>query len=294
MTSRDEPARPTLQRWLRSARARLAQAGIPGSEQEPAWLVADWLGCAPTDLVRFWNRELIPEEQAFLDGRVSRRLAREPLQYILGYESFMGYRFEVNGDVLIPRPETEELAEMALDWLDSRGYSNPFLCDVGAGCGALSVALARRRPDARVWATDLSAAALDTARRNAERLGVADRVAFANGDLFEPLDSSLLFDLIVSNPPYIRSDAIQTLQPEVGRHEPRMALDGGEDGMDLIRKIIAEAPNRLRSGGRVMLEVGYDQGLTAEECLKADGRYASVALGKDLSGVGRLLWGETA
>lgn len=187
---------------------------------------------------------------------VDRRCRREPIAYILGEREFWGRPFAVTPDVLIPRPETELIVEEALE-LFPEGRTPGVIVDVGTGSGCLAVALALEFPESRVIATDISEAALGVARRNAETNGVADRIDFRMGDLLEPVTEAA--DLIVSNPPYVASGDAPGLVPEVREHEPHVALFGGSDGLALYAKLFPAAAERLSPGGRLIVEVGYDQ-----------------------------------
>lgn len=187
---------------------------------------------------------------------VDRRCRREPIAYILGEREFWGRPFEVTPDVLIPRPETELIVEEALE-LFSGGPAPGIVVDVGTGSGCLAVALALEFPDALVIATDISEAALGVARRNADSNGVADRIDFRTGNLLDPVTETA--DLIVSNPPYVASGDAPGLVPEVREHEPHVALFAGTDGLSLFAKLFPAAATRLSPGGRLIVEVGYDQ-----------------------------------
>jgi release factor glutamine methyltransferase len=210
-----------------------------------AALIARWRDAAPND---FSER---------LSALIARRAAREPVAYITGHREFWGLDFEVTPDVLIPRPETELIIDDALR--SARDVGPPrTIVDVGTGSGCLAIALAREIPGARITGTDMSAAALAVARRNALRLGVADRVVFVRADLFD--DAMPAADLIVSNPPYVPDAAEPALQPEVGLHEPHSALFGGPgDGLDFIRRLLAAAGTHLAGHGRLIMEFGFGQ-----------------------------------
>ena len=199
---------------------------------------------------------------------VDRRCRREPVAYILGEREFWGRPFEVTRDVLIPRPETELIVEEALE-LFPAGRTPRIIVDVGTGSGCLAVALALEFPEARVIATDISAAALDVARRNADSNGVAGRIDFRQGDLLEPVTEDA--DLIVSNPPYVASGDAQGLVPEVREHEPHVALFAGTDGLSLYAKLFPSAAKRLSPGGRLIVEVGYDQDARVAQIASRDG-----------------------
>jgi release factor glutamine methyltransferase len=214
---------------------------------------------------------------------------REPLAYLIGRREFFSLDFEVTPAVLIPRPETETLVGAALEFIAAHPDSR--VLDLGTGSGAIAVSIAASAPRARIVATDLSAAALAVARRNAERHGAGARVEFRRADLFEPLDSGAplgRFDLIVSNPPYIEDAALASLAPEVARFEPRCALVGGPDGLDFYRRIARAAREHLEPGGATMLEVGAGQaGRVA--ALLADAGMAPAAVINDLAAVARVV-----
>jgi release factor glutamine methyltransferase len=216
---------------------------------------------------------------------VDRRCRREPIAYILGEREFWGRPFEVTPDVLIPRPETELIVEEALE-LFPAGHAPRVIVDVGTGSGCLAVALALEFPDARVIATDISAAALGVARRNADRNGVAERIDFRTGDLLEPVTE--IADLIVSNPPYVASGDAPGLIPEVREHEPHVALFAGADGLTLFAKLFPSAAKRLCPGGRLIVEVGYDQDDRVAQVAARDGwRLSHVR--QDLQSITRTL-----
>jgi release factor glutamine methyltransferase len=260
-----------------SVRDRLVRAGIePGEAALDAELLArEVLGW---DLARYIAHSDEPASDSFVtafEALVRRRERREPMSLILGRREFWGLEFEVTGDVLTPRPETEiiveeALAQMRCGWPEGspqrrrRPADGPRLlfADVGTGCGCLAVTLAREVREARVVATDVSGAALEVARRNARRHGVAHRVAFVQSSLLDGVGAA--FDLIVSNPPYVPTDLLATLPPEVREHEPRLALDGGPDGLDAIRGLMAQAAIRLTGGGHLVVEfgVGQESGVT--------------------------------
>jgi release factor glutamine methyltransferase len=232
-------------------------------------------------------------DDAHVDGyldKISRRAAGEPLQYITGEQFFMGRRFAVSPMVLIPRPETESLTEKALEYLAKHRHANTAL-DLCTGSGAIAVSLARKFHNLKVMASDVSKEALVTASRNARAHCVASRIEFVRSDLFASIKKGGLsgkkFDLIISNPPYIRSGDIDGLQREIREHEPRVALDGGEDGLDFYRKIAADAKAYMKKDGCLMLEIGADQGPDVKAILEGAGlRKAEIAL--DLAGLDRI------
>ena len=250
-----------LQDLLQTATRALTNAGIPDGRREAETLIAHILNCTRLDLYRADLLSLDPDQQEAFKGLIRHRARREPLQYLLGMQEFWGKEFRVTTDTLIPRPETELLIEAVLEQFE-KPASPITLVDLCTGTGCLAVTLATLYPTARILATDLSAAALDVARLNASRHGTTGRIEFLKGDLFEPLRPLGLnhrVDLLLSNPPYVSSGEIPTLQPEVRVHEPRLALDGGPDGLDYYRRILPRAIDFLRSGGRLCLEVGIHQ-----------------------------------
>ena len=252
--------RTRMQGALWGAR-RLDRAGVAAPRAEAEGLLAHVLSQPKHACYLEPDAPLTADETARLRSLVARRADGVPLQYLTGTETFRGLELEVTPDVLIPRPETEGVVDAALRVLaDRRSASLPaVVADIGTGSGCLALALARVRPDVVVYATDCSAAALAVAERNARRLGLADRVTFLRGDLFEPLArGGVRVDLVVSNPPYVADEHLPTLQIEV-RHEPESALRGGVDGLHFYRRIVAEAGSVLAAGAGIVVELGYGQ-----------------------------------
>jgi release factor glutamine methyltransferase len=271
----------TLGEVVRELKRRLAVAGVPEPGPEAEWIAAHVLTLPRTMLIVRAGQGV---ERPLVDamfGFVARRARREPLQHILGSVPFCSIEVDVGPAALVPRPETEMLAEAAWTWANGRGGTVDVL-DFGTGTGCIALAIARECPTARVHALDRSAEALALAIRNACELELADRVAFYEGDGFGALSGGARFDLIVSNPPYIAADEIGTLMPEVRDYDPRLALDGGADGLDFYRRLAAEAPDWLRPGGCLMCEFGDGQ----EQVLPAlfvDGPWKELKFQKDLS-----------
>jgi len=241
---------------------------------------------------------------------VARRAAGEPTQYLTGKQEFWSLEFEVNPAVLIPRPETEHVMEVALERLGSRGIKinmktgapSPALrvADVGTGSGCLAVALAHELPHAEIFATDISSVTLEVARRNAQRHKVSDRVHFLECDLLTPLltpaneTSQSPFDLIVSNPPYIARDEAHTLAREIRDHEPHAALFGGQAGFEIYARLIEQAGSLLGVGGILVLELGYDSADRVRAMLAAERRWVNISVTNDLAGIPRVLAAECA
>ncbi|WHE07015.1 peptide chain release factor N(5)-glutamine methyltransferase [Thermoanaerobacterium thermosaccharolyticum] len=217
----------------------------------------------------------------FLDLRKSGM----PYQYIVGKKHFMGLIFNVSPSVLIPRNDTEILVEEVL----KRLKSGDTVLDIGTGSGAIAVSIAKYK-DVKVYAVDISDEALEVAKGNACENGVSDKVIFIKSDLFSSIPKDIKFDLIVSNPPYIRSNEINELQEEVKR-EPKIALDGGEDGLTFYRKIVKDSVNYIKFGGIIAFEVGFDQGWDVKDIL-VDGGYSDIEVVKDLQGIDRVILGK--
>ncbi|BDG61781.1 peptide chain release factor N(5)-glutamine methyltransferase [Caldinitratiruptor microaerophilus] len=263
---------------LRAASARLAAAGVGDPAREARWLLAHALGVPLSDPALLPDRPL-PEEVAGAFWRaVERRAAREPLAYILGTQEFMGLTLRVTRDVLVPRADTAVLVEAAVEALREAfpGATELRVADVGTGSGCIAVAICRLLPQARVWATDVAPAALAVARENAASVGCAGRVTFLEGDLLDPLPPALRLHAIVSNPPYVAEDEWPGLMPEVREYEPRQALLAGPDGLAVIRRLVAGAPERLEPGGVLALEVGYRQAEAVLALLRARGLEAAA------------------
>jgi release factor glutamine methyltransferase len=239
----------------------LARKGVAAPRLQVELLLAHLLGMPRMKLYLSFERVLTAAEVDALRPLVLRRGQREPLQYIVGSTSFCGLELALNRHVLIPRPETELLAERAWTFLQ-KAAGTPSALDVGAGSGCVAIVLAHHAPLAQIHATDSSAEALALARRNAQSNQVSDRLQFYQGDLLAAVPAGLRFDLIVSNPPYIPTARIATLEAEVRDYEPRHALDGGADGLDFYRRLALEAGAFLRPAGRLMVELD-DEGAEA-------------------------------
>ena len=237
----------------------LAKKGVDSPRLQVELLLSSVLLVPRLKLYLDFDRKLTPAELEAARELVRRRGHREPLQHILGSTCFCGLEIKVNRHVLVPRPETERLAERAWQYLCGRDSPGATALDFGTGSGCVAIAVAANCPDARVHAADISAEALRFARENAVSNNVADNIQFHCGNGFAALPSGVSFDLIVANPPYIPSAEIDALAPEVRDYDPRLALDGGADGLDFYRRLAAEAPGFLRPAGRMMLESGDGQ-----------------------------------
>ena len=277
---------------VREATATLEAAGIDTARQDAEWLLGAVLGLPRFAPYRDPGREASETDAARYRALVTRRAARAPLQHLMGFEDFHGLRFAVTPDVLIPRPETEGLVEWALDVL--RDEEAPTVADIGTGSGAIACALARSLPGLVVLAVERSLPALTVASRNIRALGLSRRVKLVAGDLLEPLGSLRgRLDLVIANPPYLPTAVLGSLPPEVAGFEPRDALDGGPDGMAVIRRIIAAAPSVLRPRGWLMMEIGLDQAGPLASLMAAKG-FTGITVRRDLLGVLRYIGGQWA
>jgi release factor glutamine methyltransferase len=267
----------------------LAWARSVLADSEPidaSLLLMHVLGVDRAALLTHPDRELTPEQTVTFRALILQRAAGVPVPYLTGTRAFYDLDFAVTPDVLIPRPETEHLVESALQW--AQGRHDVRLVDVGTGSGAIAVTLAVHLPEARVWAVDVSAAALDVARRNAIRHGAAERITFVQGDLLEPLIAAdQPVDLIAANLPYIASDELKALP--VAQYEPLLALDGGADGLDYIRRLLVQAPHVLARDGRLLMEIAAGQGARVRELGAAAFPGAYVTLIRDYAGLDRLV-----
>jgi len=271
--------------------ARAALADVPGAEPLDApVLLAHLLGVDRAALHAHPERPLTPEQAARFRQMIAGRGRGVPVAYLTGRRAFFDREFVVSPAVLIPRPETEHLIEAALEW--ARGRAGLRIADVGTGSGAIAVTLAARLPDAAVWAIDASEDALAVARHNAARAGVAARITWFRGDLLSPLlANASQVDLIAANLPYIPSADLDGLA--VARFEPRAALDGGPDGLDLIRRLLAQAPGVLAPGGLALLEIQSGQGKRVAELAGAAFEGAEVRVLADYAGYDRVVWIST-
>ena len=275
-----------LQDVLASAARRLADAGIDTPLLDAQSIMASVLGCSRLDLIAHPNRELTePQSEEFL-SMLNRREARFPLAYLIGKREFHGLEIDVTPDVLVPRPETETLIDVCVV---SLWGGRTTVVDVGTGSGAIAIALARNLPDARVYAIDNSAAALKVARANVEKHQLSDRVTVLQGDLLRPLrNAGVAFDAIVGNPPYVPTAEIENLQPEIRLYEPRSALDGGADGLDVYRRLLPDALPLLDEGGFVAVEVGLGQADAVRSIAVGCG-YHTIETARDLAGIERVV-----
>jgi release factor glutamine methyltransferase len=288
---------------LKEGMALLRAANVPSSTLAAELLLMHTLGRERTWLYTHPEEELDASMAREYFALIARRAAGEPTQYLTGKQEFWGLEFEVTPAVLIPRPETEHVIEVALERLGARGIkinmrtgepSPPLrIADAGTGSGCLAVALAHELPHAEIFATDISAAALEVALRNSTRHGVANRIRFLQCDLLRPVSPSPgSFDLIVSNPPYVAQDDAATLAREVREHEPHAALFGGPSGIEIYEQLTQQAGESLRSGGVLVLELGYRSAQAVRAILVAQRHWVNVSVTNDLAGIPRVLAAE--
>ena len=272
---------------IREAAEIFNDAGLPEARREAGGLLQHVLGRDRTFILAHPEQQLSREQLQTFQKLLQRRAAGEPLQYITAHQSFFGLDFEVAPGVLIPRPETELLVELALETL--KGARAPLICDVGTGSGCIAITLLNELTDAHAVAIDISAAALEIAKRNARQHSVKSRLTFVQSNCFSSLSSAVsTFDLIVSNPPYVAEDALNGLQREVRDHEPREALAGGRDGLDVVRRLLEESDAFLRPAGHLLIEIGFNQAAAVESLLEKQA-WISKGIRHDLQGIPRVV-----
>jgi release factor glutamine methyltransferase len=276
---------------LREAMARLEAASVPSHALAAELLLMHALNRDRTWLYTYPEDEIPPAALGKFHALIAERESGTPTQYLTGHQEFWGLEFEVTPAVLIPRPETEHVIEITLDRLGTdRKNSKLQIADIGTGSGCIAVALAHELPQAEIIATDISGAALDVARRNAARHNATTRVQFIESNLFDALgEASPKFDVIVSNPPYIRLSEAPHLQLEVRAHEPPTALFAGDDGQAIYAPLIREAPNHLKPGGLLILELGHDSLSGVQEMIAATQSWSQVQIKNDLAQIPRVI-----
>jgi release factor glutamine methyltransferase len=250
----------TVGRAILSAARRLEEADIDTAHLDAQVILAHILGVERSWLFAHYDYKLTAGQANGYTELVARRAANEPTAYLIGRKEFYGLELEVDDRVLIPRPETELLVDAVLNYIESRDGKPLCMVDVGAGSGAIALAVAVNCPQARIYATDLSHEALAVTQRNVERLDTRRQVTLLQGDLLAPLPENV--DIIAANLPYVNSQEYSCLMPDVRDYEPRLALEAGAEGLDVIRRLLEQAPARLNPGGMIFLEIGHDQGQT--------------------------------
>lgn len=290
------PTETTIEEALRKGAEFLRGCGIESPRLEMELILAHALGIERIQLYVRIKEALGAEARERSREMLKLRRERQPIAYILGHREFYSLKFEVTPDVLIPRPETELLVDRAVKWSIERaalGGDPPLMADIGTGSGAIAIAVAheqkKRGLEARWIATDISPAALEVARRNAERHAVSDRITFAEGHLLDPLaDFAGRIECLCSNPPYIPTGDVGTLAPDVAKWEPHGALFSGDSGLDHIAEIIARAPDTLSTAAAVMIEIGAHQSDRVRDLAVATARYHPMEFIRDLAGIERI------
>ncbi len=279
----------TVAELYKQTKDELCSAGVPEAEENARLLLEEYYGLKRIDLLADPERAVDESKHDEFREALERRKNREPIQHILGKTVFMGLEFKITQDVLIPRPDTEILVEEVLKNLNDGNR----ILDLCTGSGCILISLLKYSNGTEGVGVDISPAALGIANDNAKSI-LGERAEFICGDLFEPVEEMApedsKFDIIVSNPPYIKTDVIKTLEPEVKDHEPMIALDGLNNGLYFYEKIIPEAPKYLSPGGMMFFEIGYDQGEAVRGLMEKEG-YVDVNVVKDYSGLDRVVYG---
>jgi len=281
----------TIEAARRALTARFRTSNIDSAELDARILVGAAIGLDLTGMIAAAGRLLTSDQSMRLDDLARRRLAGEPVARLLGHKEFWGLPLKLSAATLVPRPDTETVVELALEILRARPHpEQPWrIADIGTGSGAILLALLSELPEARGFGTDISATALRTARANAINLGLADHAVFIACDYAAALPGP--FDLIVSNPPYIRSAEINQLATEVRDHDPHQALDGGTDGLDAYRALVPQAARLLAPGGALVVEVGHGQSGDVQDLMTSAGLTLKTPAKADLAGIHRAVAG---
>ncbi|MDR2162380.1 MAG: peptide chain release factor N(5)-glutamine methyltransferase [Clostridiales Family XIII bacterium] len=269
----------------------LREAGNPDYKVDAEMLLCHAIKYDPQKIFMNWAKEVDDDHAEKFFAMVQKRAEGTPTQYLTNEQSFKGLRFYVDENVLIPRPETESLVDEVLTYIGDNKSAKSAL-DLGTGSGVIAVSLAKKVPQLKITASDISEGAIAIAENNADRLGVRGQIRFTRSDIFGGFKTGFTgpkWDVIVSNPPYIRSAVLPTLQREIYEHEPQIALDGGEDGLDIYRRIIDGAPTFLRKTGAVFLEIGYDQAHAVTSLFRQNGSYVRIAVTPDIAGHDRVI-----
>lgn len=275
---------------LQETAGLFAARGVLESHLKAEYILSRALNCHRLELPLQQNRELSADQAERIAAQIERVVAGQPIQYVLGDMEFMGRVFKSDSRALIPRPETETLVENVLACEDVWSLQSPAVVDVGTGTGCMVVTLAIARPTGEYSAIDVSEGALELAQENASILGVEKKIKFVQGDLLKGVRASSL-DMVVSNPPYVPTHEIETLQSDIRDHEPRLALDGGPDGMSVISKLVPQAHGCLRPGGWLFLEIGEDQGERVRALMR-NGGFEEIGIRKDMAGHDRIAQGK--
>lgn len=278
-----------VKKALMLASSEFEEAGIENSSVQAEVLLCSILNCSRSGLYADINRILLPEELRLYKLSIRKKAEGVPLQYITRRQKFRYLDLQMREGVFIPRPETELLAGSAIDFIKFR--KEPLVIDLGTGSGAIALSIAYEVPGSRILAVDLCSEALSLAKENAKKLGLLDNITFIRGNMLKGLDNDLIggVDVIVSNPPYIESEEINKLMPEIKDHEPIAALDGGKDGLSVIRKIITQSVRFLKSEGLLAMEIGKEQANDVVELIDESGGYTNINIRKDYAGINRIV-----
>jgi len=295
VTSSDKHPRhiPAAERSLSAAKRFLArafsEAGLPFAEEDAREIILSAIGMDRSALIIRGAEPLETDAIDIIHEHMRRRLAGEPVDHILGWREFYGRRFRISSDVLSPRADTENLISGGLLRLEN--ITNPQILDLGAGSGAIGLTLLAERPDAQLIATDVSHAALDIARLNAEALDLQNRARLSQGSWWTAVPNAARFDMILSNPPYITNEAMENLETEVKHYDPDLALRGGEDGLTAYRDILMQAGTYLKPQAWLGFEIGFDQGAALQDLLRR-GPWTEISVDQDLGGLDRVVWAQ--
>jgi len=273
----------TIQKLLNWTTEFLTNKGVEAPRLSAELLISHVVGLKRIELYTQFDKQVPQQQLDLLHDLVKRASLHEPVAYLTGKTEFYSLEFDITTDCLIPRPETELLVQRAIEFLRTRSGVQ-YICDLCTGSGCIAVAIAKNFPNARVTATDISAAVLEVAARNIEKHQLKERVRLLCGDLFEPVIQQLdvsQFDLIVCNPPYVSTAEYEKLEKNVKDYEPEFALLAGEDGLDVYRRIIEKADEFLKPGAALMLEIGYAQGSAIKELLEQTGAFTEIKIEKD-------------
>ncbi|MGZ0169232.1 MAG: peptide chain release factor N(5)-glutamine methyltransferase [Planctomycetales bacterium] len=278
----------TVKKVLDWTIGHLKQHGSESPRLDAEILLAHARGCQRIQLYTQYDTPLEPDERATMRDLVRRRATLEPVAYLVGFREFFGLDFEVEPGVLIPRPDTESLVVTALEVLNE--LSSPSVLDICTGTGCVPIAIASNCEAAVLTAIELDDHVHQIAQRNIQKHELTNRISLLQGDLFSPLSSDASFDVITANPPYVTDEEMNTLQPDVRLHEPQLALRGGSDGLDIVRRLIAESPLRLTDGGTLLLEIGDQQSEAVTQLFADANKYEPAQIVKDLGGHSRVVW----
>jgi len=277
-----------LPRFISRQAKSLEEAGIDQAKAEVEIILCHLLDLDRLHLYLDGNRLLTDSLVAQFDKILQRRVTRYPLQYILKEAWFYGRKFYVCPAVMVPTPETELLCETAIGFVRQKNVTKPQVLDLGVGSGVIAVTMAKELEDCSVLAIEISVEAIEVAKRNAADLGAADKIEFRQSDFFSSISEDNMFDLILSNPPYVSKKEYETLPPEV-LADPQIALLAGDEGLDAIKTILHDAPNYLAKGGRIMFEIGYGQAEAVAALTEGGKRYQSIVIIKDLNDIDRVV-----